>query len=143
MLIRQISVFVENKAGRLYDIAKVLSDNNINIRALSLAETSNFGVLRLIADQPDIAMKVLKANSFTVNLTDVIAVEVLDKTGGLANVLKIMDSAKVNIEYMYAFVEKAANNAILIFRFDNIKEASTTLHSNGLKILSEKEVLTL
>ena len=117
MQIKQISVFIENKAGRLHDVAKVLSDNKINIRALSLAETSDFGVLRMIVDKPDEAVKVIKANNFTVRITEVVAVEVPDKVGGLAGVLKIMDSANINIEYMYAFVEKKTRKRHTDFPF--------------------------
>ncbi|MDD5455928.1 MAG: ACT domain-containing protein [Candidatus Margulisbacteria bacterium] len=143
MKIKQISVFIENKTGRLHDVAKVLSDNKINIRALSLAETSDFGVLRMIVDKPDEAVKVIKTNNFTVKITEVVAVEVPDKIGGLAGVLKIVDSASINIEYMYAFVEKKHENAILIFRFDKLGDVLETLKKKGLKILTEKEVLSL
>jgi len=143
MKIKQISVFIENKEGRLYEVSKTLTDNNINLRALSLAETSDFGILRLIVDKPDEALQILKSNDFTVGLTNVVAVEVPDQTGGLASVLAIMEKADINVEYMYAFVEKSSNNAVLIFRFDNLEEVLHTLQEKGLKMLSEDEVVSL
>jgi len=107
MKITQISVFIENKSGRLYEICDLLGRNNLNIRALSLADTSDFGILRLIMSDPEKAYRLLKENEFTVGKTDVIAVEVPDVPGGLASVLKVLSDNNVNVEYMYAFVEKA------------------------------------
>ena len=143
MMIKQISVFLENRAGRLFDIAELLGRENINIRALSLADTSDFGVIRLIVDKPEKAAERLKKEGFSVGLTSVAAVEVPDNPGGLASVLKVMMDAGINVEYMYAFVEKTSDNAIVIFRFENMEKAVELLLEKGLKVLREKEVLSL
>ena len=143
MLIQQISVFLENKTGRIHEMAKILADAKINIRALSLADASDFGVMRLIVDQPAPAARRLRDSGLTVALTEVIAVEVEDRPGGFAEVMGLMADAGINVEYMYAFVEKSRDNAILIFRIDNIKEASQLLLSKGLRILKAAELLSL
>lgn len=143
MLIKQISVFLENKAGRLFSIAEVLGKEGINIRALSMAETADFGIIRLIVDNPEKAAEILKIKGFTVKITSVVAIEVDDRPGGLSDVLKGMEEAGVNVEYMYAFVEKSKNNAIVIFRFENIEKAVELLMAKGMKMLKEKEVLSL
>ena len=143
MLVEQIAVFLENKSGRLADITAVLADNNINIRALSVADTADFGILRLIVDNVEMAKSVLKENGFTVGKTNVIAVEVEDKTGGLAKVLKCLTIDNINIEYMYAFVNKTAENAVLIFRFEKMEEAIDTLQKGGFTILSREQICAL
>jgi len=127
MKITQISVFIENKSGRLYEICDLLGRNNLNIRALSLADTSDFGILRLIMSDPEKAYRLLKENEFTVGKTDVIAVEVPDVPGGLASVLKVLSDNNVNVEYMYAFVEKSRDFAVMIFRFDDVDGALEAL----------------
>jgi len=143
MLVEQIAVFLENKSGRLADITAVLAENNINIRALSVADTADFGILRLIVDNVEKAKSVLKDNGFTVGKTNVIAVEVEDKTGGLAKVLKCLTIDNINIEYMYAFVNKTAENAVLIFRFEKMEEAIATLQKGGFTILSREQICAL
>ncbi|NOR24446.1 MAG: ACT domain-containing protein [Desulforhopalus sp.] len=143
MLVEQIAVFLENKSGRLADITAVLAENNINIRALSVADTADFGILRLIVDNVEMAKSVLKENGFTVGKTNVIAVEVEDKTGGLAKVLKCLTIDNINIEYMYAFVNKTAENAVLIFRFEKMEEAIATLQKGGFTILSREQICAL
>lgn len=143
MLVEQIAVFLENKSGRLADITGVLAENNINIRALSVADTADFGILRLIVDNVEMAKSVLKENGFTVGKTNVIAVEVEDKTGGLAKVLKCLTIDNINIEYMYAFVNKTAENAVLIFRFEKMEEAIATLQKGGFTILSREQICAL
>src|SRR5512135_49436 len=117
MKVEQISIFLENKSGRLAEVATVLAGASINIRALSLADTTDFGILRLIVNDTERAKQVLKDNGFTVGKTEVIAVEVPDRPGGLAHILKIIQAEDINVEYMYAFVQKTVN-AIIIFRFD-------------------------
>ncbi|MBT4287417.1 MAG: amino acid-binding protein [Deltaproteobacteria bacterium] len=141
MYIKQISVFLENQAGRLYDVMTVLADNNINLRALFLTDSSDFGILRLIVDKPDDCLKVLKESQFTVNITNVIAIEVPDHAGGLSGVLKEIYAADLNIEYMYAFVEKHHDNAVLIFRFESAEAAIKKLKDKNLKIMSNQSVL--
>jgi len=143
MLVEQIAVFLENKSGRLAEITAVLAENNINIRALSVADTADFGILRLIVDKVEKAKEVLKENGFTVGKTNVIAVEVDDKTGGLARVLQSIKDAGINVEYMYAFVNKTGENAILIFRFEKMEEAIETLQKDGFTIISREQICAL
>ena len=135
MKVEQISIFLENRAGRLSEVTRVLSESGVNIRALSLADTSDFGILRLIVSDFDHAKKVLKENGFTVGRTTVVAVEVEDKPGGLHNILHLLSSQGINVEYMYAFVQQSGKNAVLIFRFDRTDEAIEILQKNGLKIV--------
>ncbi len=143
MLVEQIAVFLENKSGRLAEITARLAEDNINIRALSVADTADFGILRLIVDDVEKAKATLKSNGFTVGITNVIAVEVADKTGGLASVLKTVEKEGLNVEYMYAFVNKTQENAVLIFRFDDMDRAIESLQRNGYTILSTKEICAL
>jgi hypothetical protein len=143
MLVEQIAVFLENKSGRLAEITTVLAQNDVNIRALSVADTADFGILRLIVDKVEKAKAVLKENGFTVGKTHVIAVEVEDKTGGLAKVLQSLTKADINVEYMYAFVNKTAENAVLIFRFEKMEDAITTLQNDGFTILTKDQICTL
>jgi len=140
MKITQISVFIENKSGRLYEICNLLGQNNLNIRALSLADTSDFGILRLIINDPDKAYTLLKQNGFTVGKTEVIAVEVPDVPGGLASVLKVLSDNDVNVEYMYAFVEKSSDFAVMIFRFDEVEKALSVLEKAGIKTITGKKI---
>lgn len=141
MKIVQLSIFVENREGRLADIMAVLADAKINIRALSLADTADFGVLRMIVDTPDKAITILKSKEIVVKTTDIIAVEVEDQPGGLAKVLNIFKNAKINIEYMYAFVEKNNCNAVMVFRVEKPEDAIKKI--NGVKILTAEDVYKL
>jgi len=141
MKVRQISVFIENRAGRLETVARLLGEAGINIRALSLADTSDFGILRLIVNKPEEAQAMLRQQGFTIKLTDVVAVEVPDVPGGLARVLGLLGAKGLNVEYMYAFVEKSTDKAVLVFRFDNAAEAVATLQRGGVRILREEDVL--
>jgi len=143
MQVEQISVFLENKPGGLSYVTKVLKDANINIRALSLADTSDFGVLRLIVDKVDSAKEVLKENGFTVDRTTVIAVEVPDRPGGLHSILDLLAKEGINVEYMYAFVERSGENAVIIFRFDSVEKAIDVLLENGFTVLPGEKVYGL
>ena len=143
MLVEQIAVFLENKSGRLAEITSILADNDINIRALSVADTADFGILRLIVDKVEKAKTVLRENGFTVGKTQVIAVEVEDKTGGLARVLQCLKEAGINVEYMYAFVNKTGENAVLIFRFEKMQEAIDQLQKGGFTILTRDQICSL
>jgi len=143
MRAEQISIFLENKAGRLAEVTATLRDASINIRALSLADTTDFGILRLIVNDNDKAEKVLKEGGFTVGKTDVIAVEVDDNPGGLNNVLDPLTREGVNVEYMYAFANPKGKNAIMIFRFDNIDKAVEILNKNNISVIKSKDVYNL
>ncbi|MBN1648482.1 MAG: ACT domain-containing protein [Spirochaetales bacterium] len=136
MNIKQISIFLENKKGRLAEVTGLLASQMINIRALSLADTAEFGILRLIVDDPDKCISVLKKESFVAQETDVIAVEVEDKPGGLNKILGIFDKENLNIEYMYAVVEKNADNALVIFRIDDYRKAIDVLQKNKVSLVS-------
>ena len=143
MKVEQISVFLENKSGRLADVTSVLAEAGINLRALSLADTADFGILRLIVNDTEKAKQVLKDNSFTVGRTEVVAVEVDDRPGGMAKILRVLDKGGINVEYMYAFVQKSGEHAIIIFRFDALDVAIEVLQKAGIRILKGEEVLSL
>jgi len=143
MKVEQISIFIENKSGRLAEVTKVLGEAGVNIRALALADTSDFGILRLIVDKTDTAKTALKEHGFTVSKTEVVAVEVPDRPLGLFGILQVLDSSRVNVEYMYAFVERCGENAVIIFRFDDPGEAIRVLTQNGVTVLEAERVCTM
>ncbi len=143
MKAEQISVFLENKAGRLAEVAGILAEAGVNIRALSLADTSDFGVLRLIVDNNEKTKEILKKRGFTVGKTNVVAVKVTDRPGGLHNILDILYNAGINVEYMYAFVQQSGNNAVMIFRFDNTDKAVEILNKNGIQMIDGKTLYTM
>ena len=143
MEVKQISLFLENKKGRLWEAMDVLAKAKINIRALSIADTSDFGILRLIVPDPEKAKKALTKSNFTVRENDVIAVEVADKPGGLAGVLKILTDADINVEYMYAFVEKSGQKAVVVLRTDGISKGKKALKKAGVAVLSAQKVYNL
>jgi len=143
MRVEQISVFLENKAGRLAEVTRILADAGINIRALSLADTSDFGILRLIVNDNNKAKEALKKHGFTVGKTDVVAVEVEDRPGGLHKILDSLYKANVNVEYMYAFVQQSGSNAVIIFRFDNFEEAVKVLQANGVTVIEAERLYSI
>ncbi|MEW6077385.1 MAG: ACT domain-containing protein [Thermodesulfobacteriota bacterium] len=143
MRVEQISVFLENRTGRLAEVAFILSQAGINIRALALADTSDFGVLRMIVNDTEKALAVLKENGFAIGKHDVIAVEVVDQPGGLHRILDLLSRSGVNVEYMYAFVRNSGENAVMIFRFDNTEKAIQALKDNQIPIIDGKKVHSL
>ena len=143
MKVEQISIFIENKSGRLAEITRILGDAGINIRALSLADTSDFGILRLIVNDVEKAKVVLKEKGFTVSKTEVVAVEVPDCPGGLSAILQCLDGEAINVEYMYAFVERCGGNAVIIFRFDETDKAIGVLRSKSFNILEGERLYSL
>lgn len=143
MKLEQISVFLENKSGRLAEVTKILGDADVNIRALSLADTSDFGILRIIVNDTETAKESLKKHNFTVGKTEVVAVEVPDRPGGLAGILEILRGNEINVEYMYAFVERSGKDAVIIFRFDDIDNAIDVLTKNGIIVLPGEKVYQL
>jgi hypothetical protein len=140
MPIKQISVFLENKCGRLASVTRTIGDHDINIRAFSIADTTDFGVLRLIVNRPDDALKALQEGGFRVSMTEVLAVQIPDQPGGLAGVLELMQEAKVNIEYMYAFSAKISEDALAVFRVDNSSVAEGLVRAKGIRVLGGEEV---
>lgn len=143
MKVKQIAIFLENKSGRLAEITSILAEKGINIRAMSLADTADFGILRLIVNDTESARTVLKEKGFTVGTTEVIVVEVADKPGGLAGVLQTLKKHDINIEYMYAFTQKSGETGLIIFRFEKIDEAIATLAASGVRLLSGEEVYAI
>ncbi len=140
MKLEQLSIFLENRAGRLCEVTKVLSEAGVNIRALALADTSDFGILRLIVSDTEKAKHTLKEHGFTVGRTSVVAVEVEDKPGGLHRVLDVLSKEQINVEYMYAFVQQSKKNAVLIFRFDRTDQAIEVLKRANITVLSGDEL---
>ena len=140
MKVEQISVFLENKPGTLEKATLVLRDAEINIRTLSLAETADFGILRLIVNDVEKANKVLKDNGFRVSKTPVVAVEVPDKPGGLHSIMEAVSKEGINVEYLYAFVEKSGQNAVIIFRFDNPEKAIDILMKKNFTVVPGKKL---
>lgn len=138
MSVNQVSVFLENKPGTLNKLTEVLATNKINIRALSLAETSEFGIVRMIVNDVFEATNVLKENNFVATLTPVLAYAIQDEAGYLNNLLQHFSAADVNIEYMYAFAGR--ENAYMIFRVNDTKKAESLLKSKGLKSLTQEEI---
>jgi len=143
MKLKQLSIFLENRAGRLADVTSLLGEKGINIRALALADTSDFGILRLLVNKPDEAYTILRNNGFAATETEVIAVEIPDEPGGLSSILRPLQKVGVNVEYMYAFLEKATDKAIVVFRFEDISKAIEILQDNGINILESKQVYNL
>ena len=143
MKVNQISIFLENKPGGLEFVTRVLRDADINIRALSLADTSDFGILRLIVNDTDKAERALQDEGFTVRRTSVVAVEIPDRPGGLHSIMEAISGRDVNVEYTYAFVERSGENAIIIFRFDKTDEAIAVLTEKGFTVLPGEKLYRL
>ncbi|MBM4271568.1 MAG: ACT domain-containing protein [Deltaproteobacteria bacterium] len=135
MKVEQISVFLENKPGSLENVTRILKDAHINIRTLSIADTTDFGVLRLIVNDVDTTVKILKENGLRASRTTVVAVEVPDRPGGLHGILEVLSQYKINVEYLYAFVEKSGENAVIIFRFDSPDNAIDVLLKHGFTVM--------
>lgn len=143
MKVEQISVFLENKPGSLENVTRILKDANINIRTLSIADTTDFGVLRLIVNDVNTTLRVLKENGLRASKTTVVAVEVPDRPGGLHNILEVLSQYKINVEYLYAFVEKSGENAVIIFRFDSPDNAIDVLLKHGFTVMPGEKLYAL
>lgn len=143
MKITQISIFLENKKGRLFEVCSMLGKNGINIRALTIAESEGFGVMRVVVDKPQEAMNVLKNNNLAAKLTEIIAVEVDDHPGGLADILRVFNENNINVEYMYGFVEKFSDKALMVFRVEETDKATALLLKNHIKIVREDDIRNL
>ncbi len=143
MKIKQISVFLENKRGRLLEATESLAKAGINIRALSIADTSEFGILRLIVPESEKAKEVLENSNFTVRENDVIAVGVSDSPGGLASILRILNDAGINVEYAYAFVQKSGEKAVVVLRIEDPETGIKALREKGVMLLSSLDVQQL
>jgi len=143
MAVRQISVFLENKIGRLAEITQILGNKEINIRALAIADTTEFGILRMIVDRPQKAYEALEERGFTVSQTEVVVVEVEDKPGGLAQVMAILGKEGINVEYLYAFVAPKGRGALVVLKIEEKKATVDLLQEKKVKILSAGEISKL
>ncbi|MBR5614426.1 MAG: ACT domain-containing protein [Clostridia bacterium] len=137
MFIKQLSIFVENKAGRLQDIINALGENDVNISALSIADTTDFGILRIIVDNPDKAKLVLKGMGVISKTTDVVAVYIDDRSGGLASVLNLVSDAGIGIEYMYAFLGRTEGKALMVLKADDEVKLEKVLMENGVELAEQ------
>lgn len=144
MSVKQISVFLENKAGALQGMTQTLADNNVDMRALSLAETNDFGIVRLIVDDVYAASTVLKEAGYIHNVTSVLGVAIPDEPGGLNQVLQVLGAVGINVEYMYAFLGGvSAKHAYMIFRVQDRKAAAAALRSKGIRIVDQEHISQL
>lgn len=141
MSVKQISVFVENKTGKLAEVTKYIAENNVNLKALSVADTHDFGILRIICEDHDAAVKVLKDGGYVIAETEVLAVEIPDTPGALAQILEVLVKADIAVEYTYAFLSvKNIGHAYMIFRVDNNENAKAALVAEGFNVVN-REIL--
>ncbi len=138
--IRQISVFIENRPGRLVEVVDVLGKHNINLKALSLADSSDFGIARLIVKGTDEAVDILKSNGFTISVTNILACLIDDTPGALANILTILAANKINIEYMYGFASPIQNKAVMVFKLSDLDKAQELFNQSSIELLSQEEI---
>lgn len=142
MAISQISVFVENRPGRLADITAVLAENGIDIRALSIADTSDYGILRLIVNNPDDAVSVLKKEGMTASATQVLGIAIPDEPGGFAKAIRVLADADISVEYAYAFITPNIGKAYVIIRVENNEKAAAALTQAGIELIDQAEIFT-
>lgn len=140
MAIKQLTVFVENKQGALVSITDTLSDHNINLRALSIAETQDFGILRLIVSDESAAEKILSEKGYILKITEVVGVKIGDAPGKLSEALKVLDENKINMEYLYAFMARTEKHAYVVIRVEDNESAETALKNAGFKIITEADI---
>lgn len=143
MLIKQVSVFMENVPGKLSEVTEILAENGIDMSALSLADTTDFGILRLILNDPDEACRILRKHDYIVKQSDVIAAVIDDRPGGLTSVLKVLSAAGIAVEYMYAFVGSKNGHAVVVMRTDNAQEALKALSAHDVSLLDPKDIYRL
>ncbi len=140
MSIKQISVFMENRPGRLAEITRVLAKNNIDMRAINIADTTDFGILRMIVSEPDRAEKVLRDNNMTASITDVIAISIDDKIGSFSDVMSILEQGNISVEYIYSFIGEKSAKAGIVIRTNNGEKALELFEKNGVNILSPADL---
>lgn len=140
MFVKQISVFIENRQGRLAEFSRLLAQNEIDLVAISVADTTNFGILRAVTGDYEKTAEILRGNGYTANLTDVLAVAVPDEPGGLAAVLQMLSDADISIEYLYSLVRRVGENAVIIFRVDAPGEAVKLFRTKGVKLLQQSDI---
>ena len=140
MAIKQLTVFIQNKKGTVVSVTEILAQNNINLRALSIAETQDFGILRLIVNDEEAAEKVLKENGYLIKVIDVVGVKIGDAPGKLTAALDVLDKANINVEYLYAFMARTEKHAYVVLRVEENEEAESVLASAGFKLITEADV---
>ena len=140
MAIKQLTVFIQNKKGTVVSVTEILAKNNINLRALSIAETQDFGILRLIVNDECAAEKVLKENGYLIKVIDVVGVKIGDAPGKLTAALDVLDKANINVEYLYAFMARTEKHAYVVLRVEDNEEAESILTSAGFKMISEADI---
>lgn len=143
MLLKQISVFLENTQGTLAQVTKLLAEHEIDLVAMSIADTLDFGIMRCIVNKPQKALQVLKEGGFTASTTEVLAIEVPDKPGGLNSVLQILDANNINVEYLYSFVRTPSDNALILFRVEDNDKCIKILKEKGINVLTSEQVYIL
>lgn len=143
MAIKQLTIFVENKQGALVSITDTLADNNVNIRALSIAETEDFGILRLIVNNEEAAEKTLKDAGYLIKITDVVGVKIGDAPGKLSQALSVLDKAGINTEYLYAFMARTEKHAYVVLRVEDIATAEKALEDAGFHLITEADICKL
>lgn len=140
MSVKQISIFIENKKGSLAEVTKFIADKKINLKALSIADTQDFGILRIITDKPDEARDMLKNEGYTVTATSVLAVELTDAPGSMASILSVLSENNVSVEYTYAFMSTVENKAYMIFRVDDNDKATKTLIAANIPVINQQDI---
>ena len=140
MAIKQLTVFIQNKKGTVVSVTEILAKNNINLRALSIAETQDFGILRLIVNDEAAAEKVLKENGYLIKVIDVVGVKIGDEPGKLTAALDVLDKANINVEYLYAFMARTEKHAYVVLRVEDNAEAESVLISASFKMISEADI---
>ena len=143
MAIKQLTVFVQNKKGTVVSVTEILSKNNINLRALSIAETQDFGILRLIVNDEKLAERVLAEQGYIIKVIDVVGVKIGDEPGKLSEALSVLDKEDINVEYMYAFMARTEKHAYVVLRVENNEIAETALANAGFKMITEADVCKL
>ncbi len=143
MAIKQLTVFVQNEKGTVASITEILSENNVNLRALSLAETQDFGILRLIVNDEKTAERVLAEKGYLFKTIDVVGVKIGDEPGKLTSALSVLDKANINVEYLYAFMARTEKHAYVVLRVEENEEAEALLMNAGFKMISEADIAKL
>lgn len=143
MLVKQISVFMENRPGRLAEITKILSDNGIDIRAINIADTTDFGILRMIVNDEVKAEKVLRDNQMTANISDVIAISISDSVGAFSRVIQLLKDKDISIDYIYSFIGEKSTRAVIVLKTSDLELSSEILSKNDVKVLSKEDVNNL
>ena len=141
MFIKQLSVFLENRSGRLAEMTDILGQADINLSALSIAETSQFGIIRMVVSDPEKGLKILKENNFSVSLTDVICLSTPNKPGSLSRALQILSGAGISVEYMYAF--SLGEKAFVVIRTENLEQTVNILKENNMELLEAEELYNI